>query len=79
MPSSGVSESSYSILIHKINKLKQNKNLLEKKKKPCFILSETYARPLSILICMDISMMAITSKKCVITESVFSDAKTVDH
>ena len=44
-----------------------------------FILLEINAGPLSILIYIGIPMMAITSNKCVTTESAFNDAKVVAH
>ena len=47
--------------------------------KSCFIILETYAGPLCVLICMGIPRMAITSNKWVVTESAFSDAEAVSH
>lgn len=44
-----------------------------------FILLETYAQALSILIHTGIPMVAIISNKFVITESVITDLKAVPH
>ena len=45
--------------------------------KNCFILLETQAGTLSVLIYTGIPIMAMTSNKCVITESVFSELKAI--
>ena len=45
----------------------------------CFILLETYAGALPVLIYTGIPITAITFSKCLITESAFLEPKTVAH